>query len=114
MLTVKAKKARRSKGLKKLLRRVKRKAFVPSYRTRTVSEVIVVYRGEERLGRICLDDSDKVLSRDEAIPPYVALKVLLLATRAFQLNGSLVCRADGLTYSWDVIDEDELQEMGER
>lgn len=94
--------------LRQRARRAARAARRPA--APVVSEIIEVYHGESLVGHICLDDTDRVLRRDPAIPRDVAFKVLILATRASQLVGELTGR-DGRLYSWDVLDEDELSDI---
>ncbi len=99
-------------ALRRLRQRARRAARAASRRPAkpVVSEIIEVFHGDALVGLICLDDTDRVLKRDPAIPRDVAFKVLVLATRASQLVGELTGR-DGRLYSWDVLDEDELSDI---
>jgi hypothetical protein len=97
--------------LKRLSRRAKRAARAAARPAKpVVSEIIQVFHGEALLGQLCLDDTDRVLKCDRAVPRDVAFKILVLATRRHQLTGELTGR-DGQVYSWDVVDEDELSDI---
>jgi hypothetical protein len=84
---------------------------VPPASRAEVSEVIQVYRGEALVGNITLDDLERVLTADPAIPRDVVLKVVVLASRCHQLAGEVVSRLDRQRYSWDVVDSDEFAEF---
>jgi hypothetical protein len=113
MLTLQGPKARRNEAVVLVLKRKGKRKARQVYRLPPprLSEVIQVFRGEALVGNICLDDTENVLSCDPAIPKDVAFKALVLSTRKHQLSGEVVGRQDGETYRWDVVDEDELEDL---
>jgi hypothetical protein len=73
-----------------------------------VSELIRFTQGDRLIGTASLDDLERVLACDAAVPRDVVFRALISYTRRHQLLGTAVSRATGEAYTWEVVDEDEF------
>ncbi len=84
------------------------RARKPKIAPTTGREILRITEGDFVVGDVLLDGLERVLTCDAAVPRNVALKALVLYTRRNVLIGEVVSRANGRTYAWDVLDEDEF------